>query len=499
MTTMTCATTSGAVLGNLLPFGVLEYLGIPFAAPPTGALRFQPPVPHDPWDTVWDATAYGPTAPQTNTEGPMTEILPNRIALGDEYLNLNVWTPALEGSVPVMVFIHGGAFSTGSGSVSVYNGARFARDGVVLVTINYRLGADGFLWVGEGVPNLGLLDQIAALEWVRDNIAAFGGDPQQVTVFGESAGGMSVVSLMTMPRAKGLFHRAIAESGAGVSVISPGSAKKVASRLAAILGIRPTRAAIDEQPLEKVLTAASQVGDELTKRPLKTIWGEAGRNLMQFEPIVDGEILPGIPEDLIAEGAGHDVELLIGTNTNEANLFFVPSGAIDTMPAVTASLFAWLYGARRPGTVRRYRRNRPGASGGALASAILTDGFYRMPALRLAEVHPRAYVYEFAWSSPAFNGQLGACHAMELSFVFDALDEPEAAAMLGGSAPQRLATEMHEVWVRFAKTGDPGWPRYTADQRASMRFDTVSSLTYDDRADERSLWPRRRPSSRPSD
>lgn len=489
MTTAMCAT--GEVRGTMLPSGVLEFLGIPFAAPPVGALRFQPPSPHEPWSGVRDATEYGPTSPQFTADGPMNEILPNRIAPGDDYLNLNVWTPALDGAAPVMVFIHGGAFSTGSGSVSIYNGGKFARDGVVLITINYRLGADGFLWVGEGAPNLGLLDQIAALEWVRDNIAAFGGDPEQVTVFGESAGAMSVVSLMTMPRAKGLFHRAIAESGAGVSVISPGSAKKVASRLATILGVVPTRGALSEVPLEKVLPAASQVGDELTARPLTTLWGEAGRNLMAFEPVVDGDILPGIPEDLIANGASHDIDLLIGTNADEANLFFVPSGAIDRMPRLIASVFAWLYGARRPGTVRRYSRNRPGASGGNLAAAILTDGFYRMPALRLAELHPRSHVYEFAWSSKAFEGRLGACHAMELPFVFDALDDAEAAAMLGGAAPQELATEMHAAWVRFAKTGDPGWPRYSADDRVSMRFDSTSRLTVDDRADERSLWPQR--------
>jgi para-nitrobenzyl esterase len=492
MSTTTCQTTSGVVRGTALSSGVVEFLGIPFAAPPIGARRFQPPAPHAPWSDVWDASSYGPTAPQSGGEGEMDAILPNRIAPGEDYLNLNVWTPELEGAAPVMVFIHGGAFSTGSGSVSVYDGARFARDGVVLVTINYRLGADGFLWVGEGVPNLGLLDQIAALEWVRDNIAAFGGDPQRVTVFGESAGGMSVVSLMAMPRARGLFHRAIAESGAGVSVISPGSAKKVTARLAAILKIRPTRSAIAQLPIDQVLAAASQVGDELTKRPLKILWGEAGRNLMVFEPVVDGDVLPGIPEDLISSGAGSDIELLIGTNTDEANLFFVPSGAIHKMPSVIASVFAWLYGARRPGTVRHYRRNRPGIASGFIASAILTDGFYRMPALRLAEANSRSWVYEFAWSSGAFDGHLGACHAMELPFVFDALDDPHAAAMLGGAAPQELATEMHAAWVRFAKTGDPGWPRYTTADRASMRFDAVSRLTFDDRADERALWPRRR-------
>jgi para-nitrobenzyl esterase len=489
MTTTTSQTSIGEVQGTTLDSGVHAFLGIPFAEPPVGQLRFQPPVARAPWSGVLDATGYGPTAPQSRAEGPLTDVLPNRDAPGDDYLNLNVWTPNLDGSAPVMVFIHGGAFSTGSGSVSTYDGERFARDGVVLVTINYRLGADGFLWVGEGVPNLGLLDQILALEWVRDTIASFGGDPKQVTLFGESAGAMSVVTLMAMPRAKGLFHRAIAQSGAGVSVISPGSAQKITARLGEILGVSPTRTAIAAAPADTVLAAASQVGAEVAKRPRKKLWGDVARNLMTFEPIVDGSILPGVPEDLIAAGASNDIDLLIGTNSDEGNLFFVPSGAVDTMPSIVASLFAWTYGARRPGTVRRYRRNRPGASSGALASAILTDGFYRMPALRLAQAHPRAHVYEFAWKSPAFDGKLGACHAIELPFVFDTLDDPAVATMLGGPGPQELATEMHAVWVRFAKTGDPGWPPYSANQRASMRFDTPSRLTEDDRADERSLWP----------
>ncbi|MCU1481157.1 MAG: carboxylesterase [Subtercola sp.] len=487
----TTQTSSGAVKGTARDDGTLEFLGVPFAEPPVGELRFQPPALRAPWSGVREATGYGPTAPQPAGEGPVGELLPNRIEVGDDYLNLNVWSPGLGGAAPVMVFIHGGAFSTGSGSVSTYNGEAFARDGVVLVTINYRLGADGFFWVGEGVPNLGLLDQVAALEWVRDNIAAFGGDPANVTVFGESAGAMSVVTLMAMPRAKGLFHRAIAESGAGVSVISPGSAKKVAARMGEILGVEPTRAAIADVPHDVLLAAAAQLGAEISKRPRKKLWGDVARNLMTFEPIVDGDVLPGIPEDLIAAGASNDVALLIGTNADEANLFFVPTGAAQSMSPIVARLFAWVYGARRPGTVRRYKRNRPGANGGTLASAILTDGFYRMPALRLAEAHPDAYVYEFAWQSPAFDGRLGASHAMELPFVFDTLDDPAAAAMLAGRHPHELATEMHATWVRFAKTGDPGWPHYTAQSRASMRFDSSSRLTVDDRADERVLWPTR--------
>ena len=186
-------TTAGQVQGRELDTGVFEFLDIPFAEPPVGDLRFPPPAARAAWNGVRPALDAGPTAPQPPAGGP-DDLLPNRVVAGDDYLTLNVWTPSVAGALPVMVFIHGGAFSTGSGSVSIYNGARFARDGVVLVTINYRLGVDGFLWIGDGVPNLGLLDQVAALEWVRDNIAAFGGDPGSVTIFGESAGAMSVCS-----------------------------------------------------------------------------------------------------------------------------------------------------------------------------------------------------------------------------------------------------------------------------------------------------------------
>ncbi|AMM18899.1 carboxylesterase [Frondihabitans sp. PAMC 28766] len=485
------STSSGPVRGRRQDHGVTAFLGVPFAAPPIGALRFQPPAPPAAWSGVRDATGFGPTAPQAPNPAEGLPLLPNRVAPGDDFLNLNVWTPDLEGDAPVMVFIHGGSFTSGSGSVSVYDGSRFARDGVVLVTINYRLGADGFFWTGDGVPNLGLLDQVAALEWVRDNIRAFGGDPARVTLFGESAGGMSVCALMAMPRATGLFHRAIAESGAGVSVISPESARKVATRLAEILGVAPTRDGIASVPVEALVTASTQVAGEAAKKPRRKLWGDVAKNLMIFEPVVDGDILPGRPEDLIAAGAAHNVELLIGTNADEARLFFVPSGAADTMPGLAANLFAWTFGARRPGTVGRYRRNRPGARKGDVTAAILTDGYYRMPALRLAAAHPHAHVYEFAWQSPAFGGRLGACHAIELPFVFDTLDDPAVAELTGGSAPADLATSVHDAWVRFATTGDPGWAPYTAESRTSMRFDVENRVTVDDRADERALWPKR--------
>ena len=483
-------TAGGAVRGIEVDGGILNFRGIPYAAPPVGALRFQPPEPHERWDGERDGSAFGPTAPQAGG-GPLADVLPNVVIPGDDFLNLNVWTPGLDGRIPVMVFIHGGAFTSGSGAVSIYDGTRFARDGVVLVTINYRLGVDGFLWFGDGVPNLGMLDQVAALEWVRDNIAAFGGDPDDVTIFGESAGGMSVCTLMAMPAARGLFHRAIAESGAGNSVISPESARLIGTRLAELLGVEPTREAIGAVPIDRVVAAVGALGTEVSTKPRKKLWGDVARNLMPFEPVVDGTVLPGIPERVIAAGASHDVDLIIGTNSDEARLFFVPVGAMAGMKSAVAYFFAFAYGARPLRAVRRMQRLHPGYGPGERAAAILTEGFYRAPALRLAAVHPRSYVYEFAWGSAAFDGMLGACHALEIAFVFDVLDDPLGAPLLGGPAPQSVADAMHSAWVAFAKTGDPGWKPYSAEAPVSMRFDEVSGVLTEELRDFESAWPTR--------
>lgn len=478
-------TRTGPVVGRTLD-GVQAFLGIPYAQPPFGPNRFQPPVAPDPWGTPREAVEFGPSAPQPPIDDG-EQLLPRPDSWGEDCLSVNVWAPASAAGAPVMVFIHGGAFVTGGSNLPTYDGTAFARDGVVLVTLNYRLGVEGFLFTGEGTPNLGLLDQVAALTWVRENIAAFGGDPDNVTVFGESAGAMSVCALMAMPRAAGLFRRAIAQSGAADIAIPTTDALRVATRLAEILHIDATLAAFAAVPMDELLRAQSQLSGETGRLLSQRAWGAIARNFMPFEPVIDGDILPALPRTAIAAGAAHDVDLLIGTNADEANLFFVPNGASKKFSLPVAWLFAHRYGARIP-RVRRSYRARSHRSGADITLAVLTDAVYRVPALRVARRHPRTHVYEFAWRSPAYDGALGACHALELAFVFDTLSSRGTKILLGDAPPSAVAETMHAAWVAFASGGDPGWPRYTTAAPVSMRFDETSTIVEDDTVDV-TLWP----------
>jgi carboxylesterase type B len=483
-------TARGAMRGEVAD-GVNAFKGVPYAAPPFGANRLRPPRPVEPWNGVRDALTWGAMPPQLPYPPPWDVLIPERGALGEDCLNLNIWTPERGAAgLPVMVWIPGGMFEAGAGAT--YDGTRFARDGVVCVTINYRVGAEGFLYLSDGDANLGLLDQIAALEWVRENIPAFGGDLGNVTIFGQSAGAMSVGTLLSMPRAEGLFGRAIAQSGGAHQVIPAESAKKVGRQLAERLGVAATRAAIAAVPVDRLLQVQAELKADLMAHPDPERWGaEVVATLLPWQPVVDGDVIPVRPIDRIVAGAGAGVDLMAGATTDEWNFFLVPGGAIDQITPEVLAGAVMASGLPVEATLGSYGAMHPGAGPGELLAAVQGDRIFRIPAIRLADAHANSasatYMYEFAWRSPQFGGRLGACHGAEIAFVFDTLGDG-SEALAGADPPQQLAERMHAAWIGFARSGDPGWPRYDLTRRATMRFDTRSVVVDDPRSRERVLW-----------
>jgi para-nitrobenzyl esterase len=479
------AITGGLVRGRVRD-GVARYLGVPYAADPTGPLRFQAPAPVVPWEGVREAARFGATPPKPRYREPFATLLyePDDVP-GNSWLTVNIWSQeANSGGLPVMVWIHGGAFGNGNSAVPLYDGYAFARDGVVLVSINYRLGIEGFALIDGAVPNRGLLDQIAALEWVRDNIAAFGGDPGNVTVFGESAGAMSITTLMAMPRAEGLLHKAITQSGSVQAAATPQDAALVSKELGLLLGIETTTANLAEIDQDTYLAAQRELADALDDGPDPSRFGATiVAGLMPFVPIIDGELLPVHPLTAITDGAGAGVTLLTGTNAEEYRLFLVPIGVVG---AVTEEMLAGFVA----GSVSDvYRAARPGAAAGELLSAILTDSYFRLPAFAVAQARSApTFVYEFAWRSPASD--LGCCHALEIGFVFDNLHAEGNEVLTGPNPPQELATLMHRTWITFARTGDPGWAAFDSTHPVMTFGETGAELVKDPRSAERLAWSR---------
>ncbi|WP_330321201.1 carboxylesterase family protein [Streptomyces clavifer] len=441
-------TRQGKVRGRVRD-GIASFFAIPYAAAPFGIHRFRAPAPVQSWDGVRDALEFGPTAPQCPYPPPLDRLIPEVEIPGEECLNLNIWAPAGEdGPLPVIVWIHGGSLRSGSAAVPLYDGRAFARDGVVLVSINYRLGVEGFGVFPDAPDNRGLLDQIAALTWVRDNIAAFRGDPGRVTVCGESAGAVSIAALMAGARAAGLFHRAVLQSGAPQTV-TRGQGAKTVRAMAKRLRVPATAEEFAAVNRERLLDAQDAVVGRANP-----ISGGPG-----FHIVVDDDVVPADPPL-------PSVDLLLGCNREEYRLWFVPSGALDRVNGLTLRLA--LLKSRISGRVARlYRASRPGAKPGVILGEMATDFLLRGPLNRLADSRPaRTYLYEFAWRSPVM--ELGACHALEIGFVFDNLRRGET--LTGPDAPQPLADAMHRAWVAFATTGDPGWPAWDA-RRPVMVFD----------------------------
>jgi para-nitrobenzyl esterase len=482
----------GAVRGKV-ESGLSVFLGIPYAAPPFGPRRMQPPQPVPAWDGVRDAAEFGPTVPKGDYPPQYATLFPEVVIPGTDCLNLNVWTPDPGAAgLPVLVWIHGGSFMNGSSSVGAYDGAAFARDGVVCVSINYRLAAEGFLFLGDGIANLGLLDQLAALQWVQRNIAAFGGDPARVTVAGESAGAMSVTTLLSMPLAEGLFTQAITQSGAAAHTLTPDEGAMVAGYLADALGVPADRDSIAAVPLDKLVRAASDLVVEVQTVPDPARWGQLTLSLLPFAPAVDGTILPAAPLPAIAAGQGSGIRLLTGSNRDEARLFLVAPGAIDLIDDATLELTAGAYGLG-PDDLAVYRGRRPGASAGDILAAIVTDWFFAIPCLRVAEARAASggagtWVYRFDHPGPADNSRLGACHAAELPFVFDTISRDDVRPLIGDTPSQAVADTAHRTWVSFITSGDPGWARYDIASRTTGLISHEISAIADPAAAERVRW-----------
>ncbi|MEJ2575654.1 MAG: carboxylesterase family protein [Gammaproteobacteria bacterium] len=468
---------SGRIAGSLAQ-GVRRFLGVPYAAPPVGGRRFALPQPYPAWDGVRDATRMGPVAPQpVPSAEEMEKLLPgldiaplvgDGSKQGDDFLLANIWAPQEGSGHPVLVFIHGGAFTGGCGSADVYDGSAFARRGVVCVTINYRLGVEGFLPI-PGVPtNLGLRDQIAALQWVRDNIAAFGGDSANVTVSGESAGAMSLANLVVSPLAQGLFRRAIVQSGHGSMVRPVAVAQNLVARLAKELGISADAEGFRGATSADCLAAQAKVSQPRARVKLKGPDGrEPAYGLSRFLPVYGDDVLPRHPLEALRQGAGADIDLLIGTNREEMNLYFVPSGVRRTIGRILAFIAVRAVEPAAWPILRAYGLLRRDRKPGVAFTEALTDCVFCLPARRFAQAHQgRTHFYEFGWRSRAYGGELGACHGLELPFVFDTLRTVAGPRGLAGEdPPQALADHMNALWADYCATGALPWPEYEAERR----------------------------------
>jgi para-nitrobenzyl esterase len=489
--------------------GVVRFAGLPYAvAPDPSSPRFSWPVPPPAWSGVRDASGFGAVAPQSTTS---PGYLPGEAAVQDEECrSVNVWAPLGPAErLPVLVFVHGGAFLAGAGSSRLYDGAALARHGAVVVTFNYRLGALGFLahealrLPGGSCGNWGLADQLAALAWVGDHAAAFGGDPGNVTVFGESAGAMSICDLLGTPAARGRFRRAVVQSGFALArPLSTASA--LTETLCDRLGVAPERSALAGVPLDALVEAQQSLSTEI----------DEGLG-MPFAPVVDGHLFARHPADLVAAGGGAGpVDVLAGTNRDEFNFFtFVASAARDVDAGGLEGFVgrylrsAGLQARVAPGEVTaayvaaRSARGEP-AGPGALLDAFGTDFLFRIPLVRLLEAHGaaggRCFAYRFDWASPFAGGRLGACHALELPFVFGTVGDPLIGAFSGnGPAAVELSSAVREAWVAFAASGDPStdrlgrWPAYEPSRRATMVLDTAPALVDDPGGAERAFWAAR--------
>ena len=489
-TSLIVQTRQGKLRG-IVKDGVCEWRGVRYAKAPIGDLRFHSPQPPDKWDGIKNAAEFGSIAPQ------MKRALGEKQSQNEDCLFLNVWSPAAdEKKRPVMFWIHGGGFMAGSGSSDLYDGSQFAKNGdVVIVSINYRLGALGFLYFKD-MPNnnfesnLGIKDQIAALQWVKENIAAFGGDPNAVTIFGESAGAVSVLTLMGTPAAKGLFTIAISESGAPDMLWRPKMATDVTTRFLKVLGITPDN-------LSKLKTIPADSLNSAMEKFVQIMRVEPSL-AKTFSPTIDGDLIPYDLATAISKNQAAGIPLLIGTNNNEANLFalrklkMVPVNAEQLEPYM-----ARVSADSRKRLIKAYKEY-PHKSG---VLSIITDGIFTFPSIHFAELQSGiapTYMYRFDWYSMGL-GLVGlkACHGVELPLVFGTLDTGfgKKLGIMGNKKTIRaLSHSVQQSWINFARTGNPNssgqntWQRYDAAGRNTLIFDKNIYSTADPKKEQREAW-----------
>lgn len=482
-TTSEVRTKAGTVRGKWQN-SVAVFSGIPYAEPPVGLLRFALPVPAAGWDGVRDALRFGPPAPQIPTAASV---------LDTNSLTLNVWSPDLgAAALPVMVWIHGGRYLEDYSANPHYDGATLAAAGVVVVSMNYRVGVEGFARVAGAPNNRGLLDQVAALQWVHDNIAAFGGDPTNVTVFGQSAGAGSIAALLVMPATPGLFRRAIVQSLPG-TFFTEELAAGISTQIAARVGAAATSAELQRFSPNTLVTASQEL---LVQMPaFADAWGPMALTPTPFSPVVDNVALPDAPWRALASGAARAIELLVGHTRDEYSLFNPWRGR-----PVTNALFASTVNRLAPATCRPddYRAAFPRATVSELYEIANADWLFRMPSEHLASSQQAgggtARLYELSWS---FNADEGASHSLDVLLVFGTLSRADitsrpTAYPTATNEYDHLSQVMRTDWVTFATNGDPGWAPYGPDARTTRVFDAeTTDRPYPEEASRR-LWSNHR-------
>lgn len=490
-------TTSGLLRG-VCERGVHIFRGIPYGASTAGRNRFAAPQPPQPWRGVRDASGFGLRSPQLpdGGNGPNYASWREPMASGEDCLALNVWTSSLASTAkrPVMVWLHGGGLSVGSGATPVTDGRNLAsRQDVVVVSVNHRLNLFGYLYFGgltqdsSVVANPGQLDLVAALKWVRDNIAAFGGDPQNVTIFGHSGGGLKVAGLMAMPAAQGLFHRAILQSGFGTTTVAPAEAERITAGLCKALNIRAGDvSALRKVPVDSLLAA------------LQTATG--GHPMLGPGLVPDGAIISQTPFGSALPTISPDIPVMVGHTSTETTVLFPPPGAFDlSWESLPAALLGRV--GAPAALIEGFRKLRPNATPSDLFFAITTEAGMGRNARTVADARASGarkpvFSYLVNWTSPAQGGRLRSPHGIEVPMVFDVVTEAYASIGDRMANAQQLADLMSSYWANFARTGDPNgnclasWPVYKTDGRATMVFDTQSAVQEDPLGAEQMLIAR---------